>query len=163
MISKELLLIGWREWASLPMLNTPLIKVKIDTGAKTSALHAYNLEVIEMNNKKYAKFAIHPLQNNDTISRHTISEIIDTRIIRSSNGHTEERLVIRSPIKIGAHYWDIDITLTKRDIMRHRMLLGREAMNSILVDPSKSYCQGKLSHKKVKLEYIVNSVEVCTF
>lgn len=153
MITKESLLVGWREWASLPMLNTPLIKVKIDTGAKTSALHVYDLEVIEMNDKKYAKFAIHPLQRNDNISRHALAEIIDTRVIRSSNGHKEERLVIRSPIRIGANYWDIDITLTKRDIMHHRMLLGREAMNSILVDPSKSYCQGKVSSKKAKLEY----------
>ena len=153
MITRESLLVGWREWASLPMLNTPLIKVKIDTGAKTSALHVYDLEVIEMNNKKYAKFAIHPLQKNNNISRHTLVEIIDTRVIRSSNGHKEERLVIRSPIKIGSHYWDIDITLTKRDIMNYRMLLGREAMNFILVDPSKSYCQGKVSFKKAKLEY----------
>lgn len=93
------------------------------------------------------------MQRNDNISRHALAEIIDTRVIRSSNGHKEERLVIRSPIRIGANYWDIDITLTKRDIMHHRMLLGREAMNSILVDPSKSYCQGKVSSKKAKLEY----------
>ena len=153
MINKESILVGWREWASLPMLNTPLIKVKIDTGAKTSALHAYELETVETDGKKYAKFIIHPLQNNDTISRYALAEIIDIRVIRSSNGHTEERLVIRSPIKIGVYYWDIDITLTKRDIMRHRMLLGREAMNSIMVDPSKSYCQGKVSYKKARLEY----------
>ena len=153
MLNKKLLIVGWREWASLPMLNTPLIKVKIDTGAKTSALHAYDLEVIEINDKKYAKFVIHPLQKNDNISRHALSEIIDTRIIRSSNGHKEERMVIRSPITIGNHHWDIEITLTKRDIMHHRMLLGREAMNLILVDPSKSYCQGKVSCKKAKLQY----------
>lgn len=156
MLVKESLLVGWREWASLPMLNTPLIKVKIDTGAKTSALHAYDLEIVEKDNKKYAKFVIHPLQKNDDISRYAVAQIIDTRIIRSSNGHKEERLVIRSPIKIGSHYWDIDITLTKRDIMHHRMLLGREAMNSILVDPNKSYCQGRVSPRKAKLEYARN-------
>lgn len=153
MINKESFLVGWREWASLPMLNTPLIKVKIDTGAKTSALHVYDLEIINIDNKKYAKFVIHPLQKNDVIVCQALAEVIDTRIIRSSSGHAQERFVIRSPIKIGHHYWDIDITLTKRDIMNHRMLLGREAMNSILVDPSKSYYQGKISPKKVQLEY----------
>ena len=153
MLTKESLLVGWREWASLPMLNTPLIKVKIDTGAKTSALHAYDLEILETNNKKYAKFVIHPLQKNDNITRYALAEIIDSRVIRSSNGHKEERVVIRSPIKIGHYYWDIDITLTKRDIMRYRMLLGREAMKSLLVNPGKSYCQGKISSKKARVEY----------
>src|SRR4051812_30128931 len=103
----ESLLIGWREWASLPMLGVPLIKVKIDTGAKTSALHAYNLEIIEAGGKKYAHFVIHPLQKNDKISRKAVAEVIDYRIIRSSNGHKEERPVIRSPIKIGNYSWDI--------------------------------------------------------
>ena len=153
MLTKESLLVGWREWASLPMLNTPLIKVKIDTGAKTSALHAYDLEILEMSNKKYAKFVIHPLQKNESITRCAIAEVIDSRVVRSSNGHKEERVVIRSPIKIGNHYWDIDITLTKRDIMRYRMLLGREAMQSLLVNPGKSYCQGQVSSKKARLEY----------
>lgn len=153
MLAKESLLVGWREWASLPMLNTPLIKVKIDTGAKTSALHAYDLEILEMSSKKYAKFVIHPLQKNESITRCAIAEVIDSRVVRSSNGHKEERVVIRSPIKIGNHYWDIDITLTKRDIMRYRMLLGREAMKSLLVNPGKSYCQGKVSSKKARLEY----------
>ena len=153
MLTKESLLVGWREWASLPMLNTPLIKVKIDTGAKTSALHAYDLEILEMSNKKYAKFVIHPLQKNESITRCAIAEVIDSRVVRSSNGHKEERVVIRSPIKIGNHYWDIDITLTKRDIMRYRMLLGREAMKSLLVNPGRSYCQGKVSSKKARFEY----------
>ncbi len=153
MLTKESLLVGWREWASLPMLNTPLIKVKIDTGAKTSALHAYDLEILEMSNKKYAKFVIHPLQKNESITRCAIAEVIDSRVVRSSNGHKEERVVIRSPIKISNHYWDIDITLTKRDIMRYRMLLGREAMKSLLVNPGRSYCQGKVSSKKARLEY----------
>ncbi|MFN9477059.1 MAG: ATP-dependent zinc protease [Rickettsiales bacterium] len=153
MLTKESLLVGWREWASLPMLNTPLIKVKIDTGAKTSALHAYDLEILEMSNKKYAKFVIHPLQKNESITRCAIAEVIDSRVVRSSNGHKEERVVIRSPIKIGNHYWDIDITLTKRDIMRYRMLLGREAMKSLRVNPGRSYCQGKVPSKKARLEY----------
>lgn len=148
------LLLGWREWASLPTLNIPLIKVKIDTGAKTSALHAYDLEIIENDGKKYAHFVIHPLQKNDIICRKVVAEVIDMRIVRSSSGHKEERPVISSTIKVGNYAWDIEITLTKRDIMHHRMLLGREAMSLMLIDPSKSYCQGRVSLKNAKLEYL---------
>lgn len=154
MTTLEPLLLGWKEWASLPDLNIPLIKVKIDTGAKTSALHAYDLKIIEKNGKKYAHFVIHPLQKNTIISRKAIAEIIDIRIIRSSNGHREERPVINSVIKIGEHSWNIEITLTKRDIMHHRMLLGREAMNAVLINPQKRYCQGKVGVKSAKLQYL---------
>jgi ribosomal protein S6--L-glutamate ligase len=149
----EQLLLGWKEWASLPELNIPIIKVKIDTGAKTSALHAYDLEIIEKNGKKYAHFFIHPLQKNDVISRKAITEIIDTRVVISSNGQKEERPLIKTLIKIGDHSWYIEITLTKRDIMHHRMLLGREAMNLMLIDPGRTYCQGKVSLKKARLAY----------
>lgn len=154
MIIQNLRIIGWKEWAALPQLNTPLIKVKIDTGAKTSALHAYDLEVIERDGKKYAQFFIHPLQKNDLISRRALAEIIDKRIVRSSSGHREERFVIRSGIKIGDYTWDIDITLTNRDIMNHRMLLGREAMSQILVHPGKTYCQGRVGSKKALAYYL---------
>jgi len=147
------LVVGWREWASLPELNIPFIKVKIDTGAKTSALHAYDLEIVEIDGKKYAKFFIHPLQRNDSISVEAIALIVDKRIIRSSNGHKEERVVIRSPIRIGGRILEIEITLTNRDIMHHRMLLGREAMNSMLVKPTKTYCQGRVSLKQIKAAY----------
>ncbi len=147
-------IVGWREWASLPLLDIPLIKVKIDTGAKTSALHAYDLEIIEIGDTKHAKFFIHPLQTNDSVSIGVTAKIIDKRIIRSSNGQKEERFVIRSPIQIGGHRWDIDITLTNRDIMHHRMLLGREAMSSMLVNPTKAYCQGKIYLKQIRATYI---------
>lgn len=147
-------IVGWREWASLPTLGIPFIKAKIDTGAKTSALHAYDLEIITIDGKEYAKFFIHPLQRNDSVSIEAVAKIVDKRIIRSSNGQKEERLVIRSPIKIGNHSLDIDITLTNRDIMHHRMLIGREAMTSILVNPTKTYCQGKVSLKQIRTAYI---------
>lgn len=147
------LMIGWREWASLPELNVPLIKVKIDTGAKTSALHAYDINVVKIKGKDFAEFIIHPIQNNDKICRKAIAEIVGVRTIKSSNGQKESRLVIRSPIKIGKHVWDIDITLTNRDIMRHRMLLGRAAMGKLLVDPIKSYRQGFISRKKALVIY----------
>lgn len=147
------ILIGWREWASMPELNIPFIKVKVDTGAKTSALHAYNIEILHKNGKEYAKFIVHPLQRNDTIARYCEAEIVDKRNVKSSNGYSEERLVIRTPIKIGNNSWNIDITLTKRDIMKHRMLLGRTAMKNLIIDPSRTYCQGKIMRKIIRSAY----------
>ncbi len=150
---KPLMLVGWREWAKLPGLEIPLIKVKIDTGAKTSAMHAYDINIVKSGGRDFAEFIIHPLQKNDVICRRTRAEIVGMRIIKSSNGHKEERIVIRSPIQIGDHSWEIDITLTNRDIMHHRMLLGRTAMENILVDPTKSYCQGVIPEKQVMITY----------
>ena len=149
------LLVGWREWAGLPGLNIPLIKVKIDTGAKTSALHAYDIQVTRSTNKEFAEFTIHPLQRNDKICRKVRAEIVDMRVIKSSNGQKEERIVVRSPIQIRDCIWEVDITLTNRDIMHHRMLLGREAMNNLLIDPSKSYCQGIVSTKQALRAYTI--------
>jgi ribosomal protein S6--L-glutamate ligase len=145
--------VGWREWARLPKLNIPVIKVKIDTGAKTSALHAYDLEIIKKDGKEYASFSIHPIQKNDVISIKCLSEIIDKRVVKSSNGLKEERCVIRTPIQIGKKIWDIEITLTNRDIMHHRMLIGREAMQSVLVHPARTFCQGKINSKKAVTIY----------
>jgi len=152
-MSKKPLLVGWREWAVLPAFDVPLIKVKIDTGAKTSALHAYDIKVIRFEGKECAEFIIHPIQNNDKICRKTIAEIVGMRTVKSSNGHKENRIVIRTPIKIGECIWDIDITLTNRDIMHYRMLLGRAAMSNVLVDPTKSYCQGVISDQQAILRY----------
>jgi len=161
-MKEQSLLVGWREWAKLPMLNIPLIKIKIDTGAKTSALHAYDINIVKDSGKDFAEFIIHPIQKNDVICRKSRAEIIDMRTIKSSNGHTEERIVIRSPIQIGFNKWEIDITLTNRDIMHHRMLLGREAMAKLLVNPAKSYCQGIISEKQALIAYepIILSTEI---
>ena len=152
----EPLLIGWREWAELPELNIPLIKVKVDTGAKTSALHAYDIKIIKSDQKEFVEFVIHPIQTNDKICVPCLAEIIGMKTIKSSNGHKQIRPVIRTPIKIGNHIWDIEITLTNRDIMHHRMLLGRTAMLNLLVNPSKSYCQGFISKATVLNTYIAN-------
>lgn len=148
-IQKKSLLVGWREWAKLPLLNIPLIKVKIDTGAQTSALHAYDINVIKEGGKDFAEFIIHPVQRNDNIAIKSKAEIVDMRVIKSSNGQKERRIVVRSMIEIGGSSWEIDITLTNRDIMKHRMLLGREAMSKLLVNPTHSYCQGSVPGKKV--------------
>ncbi|MDR4497810.1 MAG: ATP-dependent zinc protease [Candidatus Scalindua sp.] len=139
--------VGWREWAKLPELCIPAIKVKIDTGAKTSALHAFDVKVFRKLGKRYARFNIHPLQNNNSISRRCIAEVADERVIKSSNGQKESRYVIRSAIQIGSLRQNIYITLTNRDFMSYRMLLGRGAMRFLIVDPAMSFCQGKLTKK----------------
>src|SRR3989304_2083100 len=140
-------LVGWREWANLPELCIPAIKVKIDTGAKTSALHAFDVKVFHKLKKRYVLFNIHPLQNNNSISRRCMAEVTDERIIKSSNGQKESRYVIRSVIQIGGLRQNIYITLTNRDFMSYHMLLGREAMRSLIVDPPMSFCQGKITKK----------------
>jgi ribosomal protein S6--L-glutamate ligase len=139
--------VGWREWANIPELCIPAIKVKIDTGAKTSALHAFDVKVFHKLGKCYVRFNIHPLQNNNRISKHCTAEVAGERIIKSSNGQKESRYVIRSVIQIGSLSQNIYITLTNRDFMSYRMLLGREAMRLLIVDPAMSFCQGKLTKK----------------
>lgn len=139
--------VGWREWANLPELCIPAIKIKIDTGAKTSALHAFDVKEYHKRGKRYVRFNIYPLQNNNSISRHCIAEVAGERVIKSSNGQKESRYVIRSIIQIGSLRQNIFLTLTNRDFMSYRMLLGRRAMRSLIVDPARSFCQGKLTKK----------------
>ena len=150
---EERFLVGWREWAKLPELNVPAIKVKIDTGATTSTLHAFDVERVKISDKDYVNFNIHPIQRNDRIVRTCSAEIIDIRNVRSSNGVSEERYVIRTSILIGEKQWDINVTLSNRDIMKHRMLLGREAMQRILVDPNSAFHQGTIPEKEAKSFY----------
>lgn len=152
------LIVGWREWASLPNLNAPMIKVKMDTGAATSALHAFDIEHVRIDKQDYVKFNIHPIQRNDDIVRACMAEVLDIRNVRSSNGKSEKRFVIRTVISIGDKSWPINVTLTNRDIMKHRMLLGREAMKHILIDPIRQFHQGVVTNKAAKKFYcdIVN-------
>ncbi|GAX63042.1 hypothetical protein SCALIN_C47_0013 [Candidatus Scalindua japonica] len=141
------IVVGWREWANLPELCIPAIKVKIDTGAKTSALHAFDVKAFHKHGKHYVQFNIHPLQNNNKIIRKCTAELADERVIKSSNGQEESRYVVRSDIQMGSLRQNIFITLTNRDFMSYRMLLGREAMRLLIVDPSMSFCQGRLTKK----------------
>lgn len=133
--------VGWKEEAKLTELNIEAIKVKVDTGAKTSSLHAFDIESYDNNGQTFVKFKTCPDRRHP---KHIVSceaEVIDYRKITSSNGQTQLRYVIRSPISIGDRTWDIDITLADRKKMRYKMLLGREAMKNILVSPHKSYLQ----------------------
>jgi len=149
---EEKILVGWREWASLPELGIPAIKMKVDTGARTSALHAFSIETFEESGKKRVRFAIHPLQKRRDIEIYCVADVIDERIVSDSGGHRENRIVIKTPICIGEMRWEVEFTLTDRDTMRFRALLGRKAMESLfIVDPEKSFITGKsIEHDYLK-------------
>ncbi|MBS1271445.1 MAG: hypothetical protein MAGBODY4_00576 [Candidatus Marinimicrobia bacterium] len=142
---KELTTIGWREWISLPEMNIDHIKAKIDTGARTSALHVHNIKVLEELDDGYKlRITIHPVQRS-RVNEITVEVLAhDMRNVKSSVGHEQHRYVIETPVKIGDRTFPIEITLTNRDAMGFRMLLGRSALRQgFLVNPKKSYLSGK--------------------
>jgi hypothetical protein len=142
--------IGWREWAALPDLNLPAIKAKIDTGARTSALHAFLIEPYNRDGVDMLRFMIHPIQLNQKLEVECHAPVYDFREVTDSGGHREMRYVIQSKVIIGDIAWPIEMTLTNRDTMRFRMLLGRRAMeNRFVVDPGASYVNGKLRPRKL--------------
>ncbi|MEM7209739.1 MAG: RimK/LysX family protein [Pseudomonadota bacterium] len=142
----ELIEVGWREWVALPELGLHAIKAKIDTGAKTSALHASSVERIRADNRDRVRFVMHPLQRSETPTIQCEADLLDVRDVTDSGGHKESRLVIETPLKVGEHSWPVQITLTDRKGMRFRMLIGRRAMvGRIVVNPKASYCVGKLN------------------
>ena len=146
--NNELNIIGWREWIALPNLKIDQIKCKVDTGAKTSALHAYFVQQFKKLGKDYVRFGIHPLQKNSDIEVICTCKLADERDVTDSGGHREHRCVIKTPIKLGPHGWNIEITLTDRETMLFRMLLGREAIkNQFMVNPARSYIIGKRKKK----------------
>ena len=150
-VKKTKKIIGWKEWFNLDCIALPAIKGKIDTGAKTSALHAFNIETFYIEDVEYVRFDIHPLQKNKRLVRSCISRVIDRRMVSDSSGKKEKRTVIKSDLKIGDSKIRIELTLTNRDNMSFRMLLGREAIKQakMIVDISKSFVQGKLKKSKV--------------
>lgn len=148
------LIIGRNEWCQLPDMNIPAIKVKVDTGAKTSAIHAFNIHQIIKDGKTFAQFDVHPIQGNNGVIVSCIAPVLAQRNVMSSNGQKECRLVIETTLSMGAHSWNIELTLTNRDLLRYRMLLGREALNhNVLVDPSLSCNQGTLTQKALLALY----------
>ncbi len=140
------LVVGWREWVALEALGLPAIKAKIDTGARTSALHAFYVEPITIDGRTRVRFGIHPLQGRTDVEVNCVADAVDHRRVTDSGGHREMRWVIRSPIRVGTETWPIEITLTNRDDMMFRMLIGRTAMTrGLVVDPARSYVLGKPS------------------
>lgn len=141
--NEKKLALGWREWVRLPELGLDSIKAKVDTGARTSALHAFEVNPFVEKGKRRVEFKMHPNQRDQDTVIVCVADIKDQRIVRDSGGHQQERWVIETPICIGNQCWPIEVTLTSRDDMLFRMLLGRTAMRRrVMVDPSRSYLTG---------------------
>ena len=143
-MKKKLLTLGWREWVGLPELGIERIKAKVDTGARTSCLHAFKLRPFTEDGVEHIEFKLHPIQKDNETEIVCRARVIDKRTVTDSGGHKEERWVISTPVSIGQYQWPIEMTLTARDNMKFRMLLGRSALKSrALVNSSKSYLVGK--------------------
>lgn len=133
-------IVGWREWVGLPELGIEYIKAKVDTGARTSALHAFDLHIERKGEEDWVHFKMHPIQDNTKIIAECCARIKEHRNVTDSGGHTESRVVIQTPIRIGERLVNAEVTLTDRDTMLFRMLLGRTSLKpEFMVDPEKSY------------------------
>lgn len=144
--SHPLLIIGWRETLCLPELGIEEVKAKIDTGARSSALHAFDVHIIESNGASKVRFKVHPYQKDTKQTIIAEADLIDRREVKSSTGHAQLRPVIETTVRLGDRLWPIELTLTNRDVMGFRMLLGRQAIRKrFLVDAGKSFLQ---SHQK---------------
>jgi len=142
-VHKEPLTIGWREWVALPELDVRAIKAKIDTGARTSALHAYRIEPFRRGGALWLRFELHPLQRSEAMRVACEAPAIDERMVKNSGGGTERRYVIRTLLKLGEEAWPIELALANRDQMGFRMLLGRTALEGrALIEPGRSYLLG---------------------
>jgi hypothetical protein len=140
----DLITLGWREWVGLPDLGIRQIKAKVDTGARTSALHAFEVRPYSEDGRDRVEFLMHPIQKNTDIVVTCTADVLDKRVVTDSGGHKEERFVISTTLSIGGHTWPIEVTLTARDNMLFRMLLGRTAMKGrAQVNPARSYLVGK--------------------
>ena len=144
MTKREKDVVGWREWVALPDLGVPSIKAKVDSGARTSSLHAFELEIVPRGRREFVRFVVHPEQRS---AKHPVSveaEIVEWRKVKSSSGHAETRPVIVTTLELLGQRWEAELSLSRRDEMGFRMLLGRQAMRGrFVVDPGASYRNGK--------------------
>jgi len=145
--------VGWEEWVGLPELNLPALIAKTDTGADTSALHAFNIQTFGKKNNQMVRFGINPIDTDERFAIFCSAKIIDQRNVTSSNGITELRYVIETDMVIGGVTKKIPITLTNRENMKYKMIIGRNALDGFQISPDKSFLQRILSYdlyKKVK-------------
>jgi hypothetical protein len=135
---------GWREWVSLPELGVEWIKAKLDTGARTSAIHAFDIEEFEQDGRPWVRFSIHPWQRSAEESTLVTLPVHDRRNVRSSSGHEQERYVVLMDVRLVDRTVTAEVTLSRRDQMGFRLLVGREALRQeFLVDPGRSYLGGR--------------------
>jgi len=150
-MKKDVKVVGWREWVGLHELNIPYIKAKLDTGARTSSLHAYDVEYFKKRGTEYVRFKVHPMQRNTKLSVDAVAKVHEFRQIKSSTGHKSKRPVIITVMEYMGEKWEIELTLANRDDMGFRMLLGREGIRGrVLVDSDRSFHGGQPKLRKVK-------------
>jgi len=137
-------LAGWREWVALPTIGIPWIKAKLDTGARTSSIHAYKIKVFERDGDEWVRFRVRPWQESADDETLVELPVHDRRRVRSSSGHVEERIVVRVPLVLIGREVLVEVTLTNRDAMGFRMLIGREALrNGFAVTSAESFLGGR--------------------
>ncbi len=137
-------MIGWKEWLVLPDLGIPALKAKIDTGARTSALHTFSIEEFTVQEQLMVRFGIHPLRKQNNIELFCEAPVVDRRLVKDSGGHSEMRYVIETTVILGSVQWPIQISLTNREGMMFRMLLGRTALKQrFIIDPGQTYLTGR--------------------
>lgn len=146
--------VGSEEWVSLSKLKIPFVKARVDSGAKTSSLHATNIQPYQKDNETWVNFDVFPIQNDGKRKISCKALVVDKRVVKSSSGDREERFVVRTEISLNEQKWDIELTLTNRDSMGYRMLLGRQAMmGRIIVDPSESFLAGNIENDIILKSY----------
>jgi len=143
--------IGWREWIELPDLGIKMIKVKVDTGARSSSLHAFNQRIFERDGEKWVRFEVHPVQRKCDETVEVEAKVVEFRSVRSSSGRSAMRPVIIANVMLLGITWPVELTLARRDEMGFRMLLGRQAFRGrFLVNAGKSYYNGRPDRKRKK-------------
>jgi ribosomal protein S6--L-glutamate ligase len=151
---EKYIIVGSEEWCGLPELGIPAIQVRIDSGAKTSAIHASNLQKFMRDDELWVAYEVYPLRDNKRVIVQCESKVVDTRMIKNTSGLSEKRFVIKTPLVLDEQTWEIEVTLANRDSMGFKMLLGREAMKSrILVNPESGSRLGNYSKKEIEQFY----------
>ncbi|HET8735020.1 MAG TPA: RimK/LysX family protein [Pricia sp.] len=150
----DLKIVGSEEWCVFKNLGIPAIKARVDSGAKTSSIHANNIEIFTKGDKEWVRFEVDPIQDDPNILIQCETRLLRTKTVKSSMGASEERLLIRTPLTLGKDTFNIKLTLASRDTMNYRMLLGREALNGrYLINPAEHCRIGTFSKEEVLRKY----------